>query len=184
MKKLIVMMLVEMLATSVFANSNEIKDVNKPIYGIYLGEPIQKVKERFSNYELDVNVPDTEGVVGYGEIQQKDAVLGIFYATPFEERVGTLYIKFNDASEASYEAVKILLKKKYPDTQWKEEEVLKIKWEFSGLTTIDKVKVFIHLCHKDFIEEELTLAYTHIPLSVKVQEEIQRRKIERYEDNL
>jgi hypothetical protein len=165
------------------------KEVNKPIFGVYLGEPFRKLAERArEEWKCDLTqtrepLPGQEGAIIRVKHREKDGPLFIYLSEPFEERVYIVHKLFLDASVDNYREIKDALKKKYPDVTWNAEEGTYA--EFSGTVVINEVNVGITLkCVVGYGMDTLELMYIHVPLAGKTLKEIELRKEKRLSDNL
>lgn len=172
-------------------NKLEIKEVNKPIFGIYLGEPFKKLAERaLKEFEWNLyfgrdKAPNTEDVLDLATLPRKDGSLCIFTCAPREERVVSLTMYFKDTHLDRYNEIKGTLQRMYPGVKWTSEERTEAHWEFKGFVNVDGVDVFIQLQRKvSGTDTDLRLSYFHWPLYTKTWDEIEHRRSKRLSDNL
>jgi len=196
MNKLIVtiMALVGVLVVPAIADPNQpkVKEVNKPIFDIYLGEPIGKVKERFT-LSFYSDMPGAEGVQKMGGLQKigsfyKEGKISITTCVPLGELVEMIQKMFDDKTEDNYKSLKESLQKNYPDTTWVEQKYNVrdggsiVKRFFFGIPRIDGVEVCVGLMWEDFVKKSLYLTYDYKSIGDYSREEIIRRKAEKNKD--
>jgi len=165
------------------------KEVNKPIFGVYLGEPFRKLAERArEEWKCDLTqtrepLPGQEGAIIRVKHREKDGALFIHLSEAFEERVVIVQKVFLDPSVDKYTEIKEALKKKYPEATW--NEVAGTYAKFTGEVKINEVVVGICLnCVVGYGMDVLELMYIHGPLAAKTLKEGERLKAKRLSDNL
>jgi len=178
--------------STIDAKEKEFKDVNTPIFGVVLGQPIKNLNKSF--IVKDLGFIDGSEKVEKVYILENDPNSNIIPDTvkyivvrtcvPVEERISSIGILFKDFSDSNYDAIKGALKKKYPSTSWEEEDI--INKEFKGTLRINHVPVFcsLNLKFKLIENNELRLEYSHYPLCIYIINEVQKRKAEKVENLL
>jgi|GEM_PF-4484209 len=172
-------------------NKLEIKEVNRPIFQVYLGEPFTKLDERFwkefgwALWFAHEKQPNMESVVESARLPREDGCLWIYTCVPCDERVVWLTMDFKDTHVDRYNEIKESLQKLYPGVKWTAQEKTDAHWEFKGLAKIDGVDVFVWLQRKVIDRETaLGISYCHWPLYTKTFDEIQYRRAKKLKDNL
>jgi len=160
------------------------KEVNKPIFGVYLGEPFKELSERDpEKWKCDLArsgdyVQGLEGVIKVKH-REKDGPLFIYVSEPFGERVLMVHKVFFDVSVDKYREIKEALKKKYPEATWSEVAGTYAKLE--GQVKMDEVLIGITFkCVVGYGMDVLELMYIHLPLAAKTEQ----LKAKRLKDNL
>lgn len=206
MKKLIAKMtmilLVGILVVPAIADPNEIKDVNKPILGVYLGESFQKLAERVGkdwkgfpkqpydreSASIDRTPGEATGVVTHIKHRVEDGCVYIYFAEPFGQRAYLLRKQIiSSNAAAAYKTIRQTLKEKYPEAVW--EEIIGERLNdftgayvghspdmFVGVVKIGGVEVYLNLENRyERLNLLLELTYIHGPLAKKTKAEIDRR---------
>ncbi|MFH1719024.1 MAG: hypothetical protein ABIF19_16850 [Planctomycetota bacterium] len=172
-------------------NQPEIKEVNKPIFGVYLGEPFKKLSERAREewkYDLvqtreSIPFSGLEGATIRVQGRANDGPLYIYLSEPFEERVVMLEKNFFDVSVDRYREIREALKKQYPEADW--NEVVGTYAVLRGLVKIDEQVVAIALyCVVGYGNDALQLFYGHETLFERTTKEVELRKEKGLHDNL
>lgn len=157
--------------------------VDKPIFGVHLGETLDSLRKRavVSSSGFVLKDDDHPGIIW--EVSSSNVVERLLIRT-FDNKIYLIQIQFVDGSKNNYEAIKTQLEKKYNDT----DDSL-----FGGLfgevdlnVIIDAVKVRINLNHDiGFMEDDkLELIYYHEYLFSQVYRELQKRKADKVSDEL
>lgn len=151
--------------------------INKPMFGVFLGETLDSLKKRFRVSQSTLYFENKDHPGKIWSVQNDNPNVKQLLVYTFDNNIYTIDIRFTDGSRSNYEAIKSQLEKKY-----KSEDKGGISGAMFGEgvfePVIDGVEVKIKLNHDTgFMEDDkLELSYTHAPLSQKVYEEIQRRK--------
>jgi hypothetical protein len=160
-----------------------IREVNQPVYGIYLGEFLDSLDMR-----CDLEPDETHKTYGdsrlakFWWVVQTDIRNNRLEVVTYNQRVFIVRVHFRDSSKTNYSVIMEELQKKYISVESVENKADMLGERFSFITSINSVKVEIGLEHS--AGEELTLTYTHIPLAQMCQEEIKEQKADRVKDNL
>lgn len=151
--------------------------INKPMFGVFLGETLDSLKKRFRVSQSTLYFENKDHPGKIWSVQNDNPNVKQLLVYTFDNNIYTIDIRFTDGSRSNYEAIKSQLEKKY-----KSEDKSGISGAMFGEGVFEPViagvEVKIKLNHDmGFMEDDkLELSYTHAPLSQKVYEEIQRRK--------
>lgn len=157
---------------------------NKPVFGIYLGENLTKIWNRFqltvfNAVNTDVDDPSQNWFVNPVPNGVKAMVIGTF-----NNQVYMVQVSFIDSSENNYEAIKNEIKQKYEITD-KSEEIMFAGRQWIFQTSIGNIGTLGSLKLKDnFEDNELIIIYTHIALAQAWQAEIKRHKAAKVSSDL
>ncbi len=160
--------------------------ISQPMFGIFLGETIDSLKKRFKVYPSKLNdFIDEDDPGKIWDIQNKNENVKALSVQTFEDNIYSINVQFVDGSKVNYEAIKSQLGKKY-----KSED----KGGLSGALfnkgtfypVIDGITVGIRLNHNiGFMKDDtLDLSYIHMPLLLKNNAEIDRRKVSKVGSDL
>jgi hypothetical protein len=160
-----------------------IREVNQPVYGIYLGEFLDSLDMR-----CDLEPDETHKTYGDSRLAKSWWVVQTnirnnrLEVVTYNQRVFIVRVHFRDSSNTNYSVIMEELQKKYSSIEIVENKTDLLGERFGFITSINGVKVGIQLERNN--QEELTLTYTHIPLAQMCQEEIKVQKADRVKDNL
>jgi len=156
--------------------SDGIRALSKPIFGIYLGEKLDNLRKRlevtFYDYKDDEDSP-----FAYWFVKTHSETVKMCLINTFEDRVANIHIIFEDNSKSNFEAIESQLRNKYQIID--ESDEFTFDPQVSILVNIDNTQVLIQLqLETKFMEEEntLSLLYIHNPLSEAGLAEKKRRK--------
>ncbi len=146
-----------------------------PIFGIYLGEPLEDLNNRLG-LRFDEN--NMWVVLTYPEY------LTVLMVFSYDYRVCALSASFADITQSNYGAIKQSLIQKYgpPEKNWDGDLVARC----SFFPIIDYISVGINLRRNaDSIDaDRITLMYIHTPLYFEMEQEISQRKSDIIADDL
>lgn len=150
-----------------------IKKVNKSIFGIYLGEKLSDLQQRFSVTEISSS--QKPPLLNMWLVHNNVNAISYCGIATFDDLVISVMIRFNDTSEANFKAIATELEKTYGVKG--EEPVLLLDQERNYIVKIDSTTVAINLeLKKGFNENTLTLIYSHFPLTAKYEAAVQAQK--------
>lgn len=144
------------------ANENQIRVLKKPIFGIYLGEPISEIKKR-----LEVKQRDSNEIADYDVTPQGKAVETISISI-YKNRVYRIYVQLKDNSETNYRTVKKELESLYGKASGVDDNLF--------TTSIDGTKVHI-LASRNPYSESLMLVYVHMALDDSATKEKEKSTV-------
>lgn len=156
-----------------------------PIFGIRLGENLTILKRRASVSQsyFVFSEKDHPGMVW--DVKSVDRTVKSLRIYTFQQRIYCIEIHFVDTSEINFDAIKNSLRDKYKNYS-KQGLIDSLYSEYKFIVNIDGIKTFIKL-NRDigFVNDDtLELKYIYSSLSMKVQEEILRRKAARVDNKL
>ena len=155
------------------------------MFGIYLGETLDSLKNRFVVSESTFSFEDKDHPGEIWNVQKNNSNVKHILVYTINRQVYEIDIQFVDGSRTNYDTINTQLEKKYK-TEDKGGLTGAMFGEGSFNTVIDGVGVKIKLNHDvGFMEDDkLELQYTHISLRDRVYEEIKKRKASKISNDL
>lgn len=159
--------------------------VNKPIFGIFLGESTDSLMRRFAISPGTLQFKDEDHPGEIWNVQNENPNVKQLSVHVFNARIYTIEVSFIDGSRTNHSAISEQLEKKY-----KSKDEGGITGALFGKdvfeTVIGGMEIRIELDHDVSFtgDDKLELSYTLSSLSAEVYEEIQRCKARKIKDEL